>query len=133
LSNNNGLVAAEGGSCPTFHLHNYDDYLDGYYQAENQITSSSTIEQSSVVDYRAENKFTIKPGFNVKAGGEFKATIEACTAFRESSLKVINNEFIELNLIQDQVLSAGIYNIDNELIEPIFEEQSMQKGFTNIP
>ena len=79
LSNNsNGLVATSGGACPTFKIHNYDDYLNGYYQAENQITSSSIIEQNSVVDYRAGNQFTIKPGFTVKSGGEFKATIEDC-------------------------------------------------------
>ncbi len=77
-NNNNGLVATTGGACPTFHLHNYNNFVDGFYQAENEITSSATIEPTAVVDYRAGNKFTVNPGFTIKPGGVFKATIEDC-------------------------------------------------------
>ena len=127
-NNSNGLVAAAGGACPTFHLHNYNNYVDGYYQAENQITSSATIGQTAVVDYKAGDQFTINPGFNVVAGGEFKATIEPCTAFKGPSPKVINNKFIEINFSQDQVLPTSLHPIDNELIEAISEELPMKKG-----
>ncbi len=49
------------------------------YTAKDSLSSTTTITATATVQFKAGNCIELLPGLEVKAGGEFLATIEACT------------------------------------------------------
>ncbi len=132
-NNNNEIVSIAGMVCPATHIHNYDDYLTGIYQAEGDINSSAQVSNNVVVDYKAGNSLNFYPGFSVNNGGEFTASIEACTANRiapEISLEK-NAEgmpSIQVYLPQDQHIAIEVWNANEQEVRHILNESYLQKG-----
>jgi len=49
------------------------------YQSSNTITGSASIEANASVQFKGQNYVQLNPGFQVKAGGVFKAFTGKCT------------------------------------------------------
>lgn len=85
MKNGDELEIDCGGSqcpsctCQESHL-NISTINQDNYAAQNTIASTATISQGSNVSFKAGAAITLNSGFYAQAGGNFLATIEACSS-----------------------------------------------------
>lgn len=65
---------------------------DDTYQANEMLTSSGTVENGSVVTFKAGQTILLKPGFQAQANITFRALIESCTPEANARLVIPSTE-----------------------------------------
>jgi hypothetical protein len=70
--------------------------LPGTYQSSFEITSSSDVQDGSLVQFKAGNTIVLQPGFYAEAGSEFIAKIELCNNPSLSGNSLIDKEVTAL-------------------------------------
>lgn len=88
---------------------------DRDYRASNTITTNNNtvvIGSSANVSYRAGTSITLEPGFEVKSGAEFLATIEACTP-SPFTMRINVTNALNTSVTLPTITSAGSsYTVD---------------------
>lgn len=73
------------------------------YQAANDLWTTGPVEIQGTITYKAGNSITLRPGFRVESGNQFRALIEDCSA---TELTTANrDEFNDLEAISSNQIS----------------------------
>jgi len=122
-----------------------------YYQASDEITSTSIITSGVYSSYHAGNSVMLEIGFNASEGSHFHASIDGCWGtdiFRQSNdqshhisipnseLVVRPNPFLEtfevaIELNQGAIVSIDLYNVFGQHILTIQDGASKEEGLVN--
>ena len=126
------------------------------HKAANTITASNIIESSANVQYQAGKAITLQPGFHVKNGADFLASIIECTtsvapspaptvlnrspyATDQETLSVeimphpIRQQgVIKYTLPTQQMLSMNLYNLNGQLVKQVLPPQEIPSGIHQL-
>jgi hypothetical protein len=120
------------------------DAEDVLYQAGGNISSNAQIINNSIVEYKAGETITLRPGFRVNRNSTFSTTIENCVVPAALSLEensrlplsqfqVFPNPakeeaFISLNLEEATFLQVHLSNLQGQQLQTIIPGQVFSAG-----
>lgn len=139
--------------CPSVLQLTENPSTDSTYKAADTLSSTSLINNTLNIHYKAGKAITLKNGFEAKKGCSFSAIIENCTAVLVAQSKNINysekpsnsikalqvfpNPFkqqatITYYLSQPAKIQLHLYDVTGQLVATILRPTLVDKGFSTI-
>lgn len=130
----------------------YDHTVNTVLQAEHTISSTAFIASGAEVTYQAGTQITLSPGFQVAAGGEFRAEIGDCATppapeaviraqpmemrtgvDKQTSFEIFPNPsggFFRLDweFPEETSVRIGLYSPSGQLLQDLVSESNLSRG-----